>query len=75
MSARSPVALDAGRLAPRDVLRQRGPVGVQVVDRGDRAVGADTDVVLAADVDRVVDVLDDVVGARRGPELFRNGMK
>ncbi len=40
-----------------------GAVGVQVVDGGDGAVGADADGVLAADVDRVGDVLDHV---RRG---------
>ena len=53
---------DAGGLPLGDVVGQGEPVGVEVVDAGDGAVGADADGVLAADVDGVLEVRDDVGG-------------
>jgi hypothetical protein len=51
---------DAGGLPVGNVVGQGEPVGVEVVDAGDGAVGADADRVLTADVDGVLEVRDDV---------------
>ena len=62
VSARSPAAPTPAACRWATCSARVGAVGVQVVDAGDGAVGADADVVLAADVHGVLDVGDDVGG-------------
>ena len=51
-----------------------GAIGGHVVDAGGAAVGADADMILAADVHRMLDMGDDV--RRLGDAVgLRNGMK
>ena len=74
MSARSPVAPMPALARSATSLREMVAIGLEIVDGGDVAVGADADMVLAADLHRVLDVGDDVLGGGVAAR-FRNGMK